>query len=128
VELALNLVWLVLALLSLVLWGAYALSSIPRRDRDFSALIALICVAAILFPIISMSDDLLSNPALCQTTKVKSGLADVAKVGCFVRAVPMLNQQPFRANAHPETYDASPELAWSSLDRRPPPPHSWPSA
>jgi len=127
VELALNLVWLVLALLSFVLWGAYALS-MPRRDRDFSALIALICVAAFLFPVISMSDDLLSNPALCQTTKVKAGLADVAKAGCFARVIPILNQQPFRASAHPETYDASPELAWSSLDRRPPPQHSWPSA
>jgi hypothetical protein len=127
VELALNLVWLVLALLSFVLWGAYALSS-PRRDRHFSALIALVCVAAFLFPVISMSDDLLSNPALCQSTKVKVGLADIAKAGCFVRAIPILTQQPFRANAHPESYDASPELAWSSLDRRPPPQRSRPSA
>ncbi len=126
-ELALNLVWLVLALLSFVWWGAYALC-MPRRDRDFSALIALVCVVAFLFPVISMSDDLLSNPALCQTTKVKAGLADAAKADCFVRAIPILTQQSIRANAHPEPYDASPELAWSNLDRRPPPRHSWPSA
>lgn len=126
VELALNLVWLVLALLSFVLWGAYALS-MPRRNRDFSALIALVCVAAFLFPVISMSDDLLSNPALCQTTKVKARPADAAKADWFVRAIPIVTEQPLRAKAHPEAHDASPELAWSGLDRRPPPRHIWPS-
>src|SRR5260370_8542439 len=121
------LVWWVLGLLWFVWWGAYALW-MRRWDRDFSGLIALVCVVAFLFPVISMSDDLLSNPALCQTTKVKAGLADAAKADCFVRPIPILTQQSIRANAHPEPYDASPELPWSNLHPLPHPRHPLPLA
>src|SRR5215472_1173999 len=74
VELALNLVWLVLATASFLLWGIPALS-FPRRNSNFAAATALICILCFLFPVISISDDLNSNPALCETSKSKKSLS-----------------------------------------------------
>lgn len=52
-ELLLNLVWVVLAVSTLFAWGR-------RRNRPHSQshLIALICLLALLFPVISATDDL----------------------------------------------------------------------
>lgn len=124
-ELVLNLVWVLLAILSFGLWLAYGRSP-ARQYRHFSAIIALICVAGFLFPVISMSDDLLSSPALCESSKVKkwSG-AYAGKVLFFVRALPVLTGPALRmAGLHSQVSHSSLELAWSNLDRRPPPPQS----
>jgi len=125
VELALNLVWALLALLSFGLWLACGRSP-AHKHPHFSAIIALICVAGFLFPVISMSDDLLSSPALCESSKVKKwGGADAAKVLFFVRALPVLAEPALRtAVLHSQVSHSSLELAWSNLDRRPPPPQS----
>ena len=121
-ELVLNLVWLLLTLLSFGLWVVYARLN-ARKYPQFSAVIALICVAGFLFPVISMSDDLLSSPALCESSKVKKwGGAELAKVLFFVRALPVLAEPALRtARLHSEVSHSSVELAWSNLDRRPPP-------
>jgi hypothetical protein len=125
VELVLNLVWVLLALLSFGLWLAYGRSP-AHKHRHFSAIIALICVAGFLFPVISMSDDLLSSPALCESNKVKKwGGAFAAKVLFFVGALPVLTEPALRtAGLHSPVSHSSLELAWSNLDRRPPPPPS----
>ena len=124
-ELVLNLVWALLALLSFALWLAYGRSP-ANKHQHFSAIIALICVAGFLFPVISMSDDLLSSPALCESSKVKKWAgAYAAKVLFFVRALPVLTEPALRRTAlHCQVAHSSLELAWSNLDLRPPPPPS----
>jgi hypothetical protein len=57
IELILNLAWAATAILAFVL--------VPRRDRH--ALAALACVIALLFPIISVSDDLHADATLFET-------------------------------------------------------------
>jgi hypothetical protein len=125
VELVLNLVWVLLALLSFGLWLAYGRSP-GQKYRHFSAIIALIGVAVFLFPVISMSDDLLSSPALCESSKVKKWAGTyAAKVLFFVRALPVLTEAELRtAGLHSQVSHSSLELVWSNLDRRPPPPRS----
>jgi len=62
VELALNLVWAALACALLVFWFAKA-SSFESRKHSALALLALVCVICIMFPVISMTDDLSTSPA-----------------------------------------------------------------
>ena len=124
-ELVLNLVWALLTLLSFGLWLAYGRSP-AHKHQYFPAIIALICVAGFLFPVISISDDLLASPALCESSKVKKwGGAFAAKVLFFVRALPVLTE-PALGMARPRSQvsHSSLELAWSNLDLRPPPPQS----
>jgi len=122
VELVLNLVWALLALLSFGLWLAYGCSP-AHKHQHFPAIIALICVAGFLFPVISMSDDLLSSPALCESSKVKKWAgAYTANVLFFVRALPVLAEPALRrAVQQSQVSHSSLELAWSNLDLRPPP-------
>jgi hypothetical protein len=124
VELALNLVWLILAAVSLLLWGIHSLST-PRRDRNFTAVIALTCVLCFLFPVISMSDDLNTSPALCETGKLKKWIsADMAEALVLSSVVPpALRQSAPGRSLHPGVKSDLPsqELVWSNLDRRPPP-------
>jgi hypothetical protein len=125
VELVLNLVWALLVLLSFGLWLAYGRSP-AHKHPHFSAIIALICVAGFLFPVISMSDDLLSSPALCESSKLKKWAgAYTAKVLFFVRALPVLAEPALRtAVPHSQVSHSSLELAWSNIDLRPPPSRS----
>ena len=60
-ELTLNLIWLTLALIAFAIVLPAAAASRERRHRKIFVLtggIALLCVLALLFPIISVSDDL----------------------------------------------------------------------
>src|SRR5579864_6808276 len=58
-ELSLNLAWLLLALPALWLWRASATTSFRRKFGALQCLLALACTLAVLFPVISASDDLL---------------------------------------------------------------------
>jgi hypothetical protein len=127
VELLLNLVWLFVAAFSLLLWGVHT-SSISRGSRNFTAFIALVCVLCFLFPVISMSDDLSNSPALWETGKLKkwvsAGLAEALTL-FSVRPQAFPETKGRRAaNLHAEFALPAQELAWSNLDRRPPPQHS----
>ena len=65
-ELFLNIVWLSVAggiFAAFAAWAAGQPQGAVSRYRHFTIAIALGCVAAILFPIISMSDDLATAPA-----------------------------------------------------------------
>jgi hypothetical protein len=124
VELALNLVWLVLAALSLLLWGISAFS-MQRRNSNFAAATALVCILCFLFPVISISDDLNSNPALCETSKSKKSVStddlnDARSLSELV--LPFHPGLALRPAAH-LVAEVSPsrEHFWFNLDRRPPP-------
>jgi peptidoglycan/LPS O-acetylase OafA/YrhL len=78
-ELILNLVWAAIAIMAIVL--------APRRDRR--TLAALACVIALLFPIISVSDDLHADATLFET------LAAILSAVCvFFALVAMARVQP----------------------------------
>jgi hypothetical protein len=74
VELTLNIVWAGIAATLLLFWAAPRVTRADAR-RSAMALLALLCVICILFPIISMTDDLNASPAEPET--VKSQLAMV---------------------------------------------------
>lgn len=73
-ELTLNLLWAGIAATLLLFWSRPCVTRAGAR-RSGIALLALLCVICILFPIISMTDDLNASPAEPET--VKSQLAMV---------------------------------------------------
>jgi hypothetical protein len=73
VELTLNLLWAGIAATLLALWAAPRFVR-PGKYRAGIALLALLCVICVLFPIVSMSDDLSASPADPETVKSKQAL------------------------------------------------------
>lgn len=71
-ELTLNIVWAGIAATLLLFWSAPKLAQAGAR-RSAVALLTLVCVICILFPIVSMTDDLNASPAEPET--VKSAMA-----------------------------------------------------
>jgi len=72
VELTLNLVWAGIAATLLLFWAGRSLGPRPAHAdmrRTATALLALLCVICILFPIVSMTDDLNASPAEPETAK-----------------------------------------------------------
>jgi hypothetical protein len=72
VELTLNIVWAGIAATLLLFWAWHPAGTQPARPdawRKATALLALLCVICILFPIISMTDDLNASPAEPETAK-----------------------------------------------------------
>jgi len=67
VELTLNLIWAGLAAALLLLWRRYGFIDGKRAAVAF---LALTCVICLLFPIVSMTDDLNASPADPETVKV----------------------------------------------------------
>jgi hypothetical protein len=73
VELTLNLLWAGIAATLLGLWVAPRFVR-PEKYRAGIALLALLCVICVLFPIVSMSDDLSASPADPETVKSKQAM------------------------------------------------------
>ena len=80
-ELTLNIVWAGIAATLLLFWaGRSSGRSLEPRlahadaRRRATALLALLCVICILFPIVSMTDDLNASPAEPETAKSKLAL------------------------------------------------------
>jgi len=129
VELALNLVWLVLVAASLSLWGVHTLrgeEKVGRNDLRWVSAIALVCILAVVFPVISMTDDLNSNPALCETNKLKKWIAAESSEALLLASVVAKFVVPQPAAHYPARMKARvhfplQELVWFTLDRRPPP-------
>jgi len=71
VELTLNIVWAGIAATLLLFWAGRSKPRLAHADmrRAGSALLALVCVICILFPIVSMTDDLNARPAEPETAK-----------------------------------------------------------
>jgi hypothetical protein len=73
VELTLNIVWAGIAATLLLFWAAPTLARADAR-RSAIALLALLCVICILFPIVSITDDLNASPAEPETAKSQLAL------------------------------------------------------
>lgn len=74
VELALNLGWLIISLAAFAFFGRHIAAKGDSR-KILAACIALACMVCLLFPVISMTDDLNSTLALPEATKFKRLLA-----------------------------------------------------
>ena len=128
-EFALNLVWLVLATASVSLWGVHTLRGekrVARNDLRWVSAIALVCILAVVFPVISMTDDLNSNPALCETNKLKKWIAAESSEALLLASVMAKFVVPQPAAQYPSRMETRvhfplQELVWFTLDRRPPP-------
>lgn len=75
-ELLLNLVWLAVSAAVAGSFGLCLIAKSGRRER-LAGCIALICVICLLFPVISMTDDLNSSTAMVEPTKLKKLLPAV---------------------------------------------------
>lgn len=122
-ELILNLVWAVIAATLLLFWTRPCLTRAGAR-RSGIALLALLCVICILFPVVSMTDDLNASPAEPET--VKSQLAMVTPF-LLTSGLWMLvydrNASAFRHEIEVQDDFGPPSHAFLSffLTRRPPP-------
>lgn len=123
-ELALNLVWLILAAVTFLL-GTMHTPAFPRRYSKFAIVTALVCVVCFLFPVISISDDLNNSPALCEANKSKGSVSSDDLAGARLPSEQGLPPRPGPAWGHAAhlfaEIPASAEQVWFNLDRRPPP-------
>jgi hypothetical protein len=127
VELTLNIVWAGIAATLLLFWAGR--SSNPRLSqadvrRTATALLALVCVICILFPIVSMTDDLNASPAEPETAKsVLAQLPHFLMVGGSWTLVYDPHAAVFHHEVEAHEAFAPPAHAFLSflLTRRPPP-------
>jgi hypothetical protein len=125
-ELILNIVWASIAATLLLFWSRPHLTRADAR-RSGIALLALLCVICILFPVVSMTDDLNASPAEPET--VKSQLAMAAPF-LLISGLWMLvydpNASPFHHEIATQEDFGPPSHAFLSffLTRRPPPPQT----
>jgi len=122
-EFALNIGWFAL---SLGLFGFFALCVIlyDGKRSPLTASIALLCIACLLFPVISMTDDLNSSPAIPEATKLKKLFPAVQFAIHLFSHVPTYPspQHEWAALAFEQKQKpAAQELMFFDLSRRPPP-------
>ncbi len=118
-ELILNLVWAGVAAALLLLWRRFG-----RTDQQRTAivLVALACVICLLFPIISMTDDLNASPADPETVKLAVFTPSLVTDGPWI-LVHDPNAAPFFHEVETQADYRSPVHSYLSflLTRRPPP-------
>jgi hypothetical protein len=123
-ELALNLAWLLIAVALLLLCGARALSFTQRRRR-ITAVVALACLVWLLFPVISITDDLNSGQSVFEATSIKKPVQpgdQVRPLLTLLYAAPALARTAWREiNLHSELSSITEEFFAFDLSRRPPP-------
>jgi hypothetical protein len=121
-ELILNLAWLGICLCLVIVFGPSLRNPAAGRARGAAAL-AMVCVLCLLFPVISMSDDLQDNPALLEGIKLNKLIG----AGPAVMALlPLLALQAPPESAvwtatSSETLNFRQRLFTTDLSRRPPP-------
>ena len=122
-ELALNIGWLVISLAAFAYFGRHALAK-GDTQSVLIACIALVCVTCLLFPVISMTDDLNSTAALPEAAKFKRLLAAGQTVIHFF-SVALIYAPPARTwSALTRTHEQRPiyqAFLSFNLSRRPPP-------
>jgi hypothetical protein len=119
VELTLNLLWAGVGATLLLLWHRFGRTD---KQRTVIAVVALACVICLLFPVISMTDDLNANPADPETAKLAVFMPSMANDGPWI-LVHDPNASPFFHEVETQTDYRSPVHSYLSflLTRRPPP-------
>lgn len=124
-ELALNIAWVIVAAVVLILCGGNALAFTERRRR-ITALVGLSCLIWLLFPIISITDDLHAEQAVFERTAVRKVGPQNEIVKLFAAApvltAPPLLHAPWRqVNLSADLTQIEQEFFAFDLSRRPPP-------
>lgn len=124
-ELALNIGWLVISAAAFVFFAWHAVNQ--GKAQSFSiACIALVCIVCLLFPVVSMTDDLNSSVAMPEASKLRR-LADLTHgAHLFSFALLVLIYAPQARNwaslaLKPEPQPADQARLYFNLSRRPPP-------
>ena len=122
-ELALNLGWLAISLAAFVFSARHIAAKGDARSI-FVASLALVCLVCLLFPVISMTDDLNSTLALPEATKFKrllgSGQLAVQLFSLALIYGPPALTWATLTSAHKQTPLCQAFLSFD-LSRRPPP-------
>jgi len=123
-ELALNIAWLIVAAALLLLCGARALSFSGKRQQ-ITALAALSCLIWLLFPVISITDDLNAGQPVLAAASVKKPAQPAVATGVLL-PLPLLFPAPSptgwrQINLHADLCGISQEYFAFDLSRRPPP-------
>lgn len=123
-ELALNLIWLGISCALLVL-GIPLIRQKGIAPSHWVAVMALVCVLCLLFPVISMTDDLHNTPAVVENKKLKNLMAAAhALVALLSRFSFQLPNPVVVAVRNRESLHFPIEtLLTFDLNRRPPPIH-----
>ena len=121
-ELLLNLVWLALSAGVIGFFGACLIAKTNGRER-MAGWIALVCVVCLLFPVISMTDDLNSSTAMAEPSKLKKLLLPAQMiVGLLAHVFVYSAPQHVWARLTDERSLRPQQVALSfKLHRRPPP-------
>lgn len=122
-ELALNLGWLAISIAALGFFGVRLISKDTERNRVIAA-IALVCVVCLLFPVVSMTDDLNSSPAIPEATKLKKLLPTAHFVVCLFSHALISAPRERTWTTFTLEHEQKPvqqELLYFNLSRRPPP-------
>ena len=119
-ELILNIVWAVIAATLLFVWSRLTRAGACKSGV---ALLALLCVICILFPVVSMTDDLNTSPAEPETVKSRLALFPHFLMStCSWMLVYDPNASAFRHETEVQKDFCPPAHAFLSfLTRRPPP-------
>jgi hypothetical protein len=123
VELALNLGWFVISIAAFVFF-VRRFRATDETQRLVTACIALACVVCLLFPVVSMTDDLNSSPAMPEATKFKrlfSSSQVVIHEFSFVACPQELTWAVLALAFDQEQAPAQQELLSFDLHMRPPP-------
>jgi hypothetical protein len=122
-ELILNLVWLGVCLCLLIVSGPLLKKPAAGQARGVTV-VALLCLACLLFPAISITDDLQDNPALVEVTKLKklvcAGPAVMALLPWIALQAPQKTTLR-AANQTDEPWFPPQRVFTTNLTRRPPP-------
>jgi len=131
-ELVLNLVWVITAFAALLAWVSWRKSS--NSDVAPSMLrgvMIVVCILALFFPAISISDDLSQSPGLAESSRLQDvlkapELRGIYYVAATLPAVLLLSLQPAVRAISRDYVRAGHlnlhEVFWSpSIEKRPPP-------
>ena len=129
-ELLFNLVWIAISATALFAWASWRQrSSSETAPGMWLGVGVVVCLLALLFPVISISDDLSQVPGLAETNRLQDVLKtpDLRTVFQLTAILPadLLALQP-QAGAAIRNFNSVPlflhEHFWApSIDKRPPP-------
>jgi len=127
-ELALNFAWFAISIAVFVFFGRQLVSKSGTKGGKKNVgltWIALVCVVCLVFPAVSMTDDLISNPAMPEATKCKSLFALTQVVIHLFSRVPISQPRGLKSATLVFEQKQKPpfqECVSFNLSRRPPPP------
>ena len=122
-ELTLNLAWLAFSGVLLLAGGWFGGLAGSNRNRAATVL-TLLCVVCLLFPVISVTDDLSNGPAVSESSKLKKIIPSIHVVVALLSRVVLQADQEKTWSARALHLNFGPppeELLTFQLNRRPPP-------